>query len=120
MIRRVTIRSIFLIFFSTSCNFILLHNCDVMSNWIVLGFGRRLLRILPVESKSSNDNGMNFKSCFDILDCSSLFFVVYFHLRREDFSSFRGFFTFLLLSSSFFLSERFHPLRVLPRERLID
>lgn len=91
MIRRVTIRSIFLIFFSTSCNFILLHNCDVMSNWIVLGFGRRLLRILPVESRSSNDNnGMNFKSCFDILDCSSLFFVVYFHLRREDSSALSG------------------------------
>lgn len=86
MIRRVTIRSIFLIFFSTSCNFILLHNCDVMSNWIVLGFGCRL-----VESRSNNDNnGMNFKSCFDILDCSSLFFVVYFHLRREDSSALSG------------------------------
>lgn len=95
MIRRVTIRSIFLIFFSTSCNFILLHNCDVMSNWIVLGFGRRLLGILPVESRSSNDNGMNFKSCFDILDCSSLFFVVYFHLRRGD---------SLALSEAFLLS----------------
>lgn len=107
MIRRVTIRSIFLIFFSTSCNFILLHNCDVMSNWIVLGFGYRLLGILPVESRSSNDNGMNFKSCFDILDCSSLFFVVYFHLRREDSSALSGAFLFSYYLLLFFFQRDF-------------
>lgn len=78
-----------------------------MSNWIVLGFGRRLLGILPVESRSSNDNGMNFKSCFDILDCSSLFFVVYFHLRREDSSALSGAFLFSYYLLLFFFQRDF-------------
>lgn len=65
---------------------------------------------------SSNNNGMN---CASICRNSRLFIsfllVVYFHLREEKIlCSSRSVFTFLLLSSSFFLSERFHPLRVLP------